>query len=226
MSGLGKTAAKFGAFGLTMVLLTAGLFVIFSQYRSGSTHGYSALFEDSSSLKTGDSVRVSGIRIGTVRKVDLQPDNTVLVAFDADDHIRLTESTRVAVRYLNLVGDRYLELLDEPGSGKLQPPGSHIGLDRTEPALNLDLLLGGLKPVIRGLDPEDVNTLTASLIQILQAKAGTSSRCSPGRRRSPTRWPTTGKPWSASSTTSTRPWRCSPRTARSSPARWTGSSAW
>ncbi len=172
MSGLGKTAAKFGAFGLTMVLLTAGLFVIFSQYRSGSTHGYSALFEDSSSLKTGDSVRVSGIRIGTVRKVDLQPDNTVLVAFDADDHIRLTESTRVAVRYLNLVGDRYLELLDEPGSGKLQPPGSHIGLDRTEPALNLDLLLGGLKPVIRGLDPEDVNTLTASLIQILQGQGG------------------------------------------------------
>ncbi len=172
MSGLGATATKFGAFAITMVLLTAGLFVIFSQYRAGSTNGYSALFEDSSSLKTGDSVRVSGIRVGTVREVALQSDNTVLVRFDADDHIRLTEATRVAVRYLNLVGDRYLELLDEPGTAQIQPPGSLIGLDRTESALNLDLLLGGLKPVIRGLDPQDVNTLTTSLIQILQGQGG------------------------------------------------------
>lgn len=172
MSGLWRTAAKFGAFAVTMVVLTAGLFAIFSEYRSGSTHRYSALFQDSSSLKTGDSVRVAGIRVGTVRDVDLQPDNTVLVTFDADDNVRLTEGTRIAVRYLNLVGDRYLELLDKPGSTGIRPPGSHFGIDRTEPALNLDLLLGGLKPVIQGLNPDDVNSLTNSLIQILQGQGG------------------------------------------------------
>ncbi|MGV0746964.1 MCE family protein [Mycolicibacter minnesotensis] len=172
MSGLGKTAAKFGAFGVTMVMLTAVLLAIFSQYRSGSTNAYSAVFQDASSLKAGNSVRVAGIRVGTVRKIALQPDNTVLVAFDADDHVRLTESTKVAVRYLNLVGDRYLELIDDPGSTKIRPAGSRFGLDRTEPALNLDLLLGGLKPVIKGLDPDDVNSLTSSLIQILQGQGG------------------------------------------------------
>ncbi|ABM13659.1 virulence factor Mce family protein [Mycolicibacterium vanbaalenii PYR-1] len=169
---MGGAATKFAAFGLTMVLLTAGLFVIFGEYRSGSTHGYSAVFADSSSLESGDSVRVAGIRIGTVRSVNLQADNTVVVDFDADDDIRLTESTKVAVRYLNLVGDRYLELLDAPGSTKLQRPGSRIGVERTEPALNLDLLLGGLKPVIQGLNPDDVNALTSSLIQILQGQGG------------------------------------------------------
>ncbi|PQP42373.1 MCE family protein [Mycolicibacterium sp. jd] len=172
MTGVGGAATKFAAFGLTMVLLTAGLFVIFGEYRSGSTHGYSAVFTDSSSLESGDSVRVAGIRIGTVRSVNLQADNTVVVDFDADDDIRLTESTKVAVRYLNLVGDRYLELLDAPGSTKLQRPGSRIGVERTEPALNLDLLLGGLKPVIQGLNPDDVNALTSSLIQILQGQGG------------------------------------------------------
>ncbi|PRC55676.1 mammalian cell entry protein, partial [Mycobacterium sp. ITM-2017-0098] len=74
--------------------------------------------------------------------------------------------------YLNLVGDRYLELLDRPGPAKIQQPDSRIGSDRTEPALNLDLLLGGLKPVIRGLNPDDVNALTSSLIQILQGQGG------------------------------------------------------
>lgn len=172
MSSFTRTAMKFSAFGLTMVVLTAGLLAIFSQYRSGSTAMYSAVFTDSSSLKSGDSVRISGIRIGTVRDVELQPDNTVLVAFDADDNIRLTENTKVAVRYLNLVGDRYLELLDQPGSTRIRPPGTRFGLERTEPALNLDLLLGGLKPVIQGLNPDDVNTLTNSLIQILQGQGG------------------------------------------------------
>ncbi|KRD19167.1 mammalian cell entry protein [Mycobacterium sp. Root265] len=172
MSAMTRTAIKFGAFALTMVVLTAGLFAIFSQYRSGSTVGYSALFRDASSLKSGDSVRISGIRVGTVQDVDLQSDNTVLVAFDADDNIRLTENTKVAVRYLNLVGDRYLELLDQPGSTRIRPPGTRFGVDQTEPALNLDLLLGGLKPVIQGLNPDDVNALTSSLIQILQGQGG------------------------------------------------------
>jgi phospholipid/cholesterol/gamma-HCH transport system substrate-binding protein len=172
MSSFSKTALKFGAFGLTMVVLTAGLFAIFSQYRSGSTAGYSAVFTDSSSIKSGDSVRVSGIRVGTVREVELQPDNTVLVEFDANDTIRMTENTKVAVRYLNLVGDRYLELIDQPGSTRIRPPGTRFGIEQTEPALNLDLLLGGLKPVIQGLNPADVNALTNSLIQILQGQGG------------------------------------------------------
>lgn len=172
MSGFSKTALKFGAFGLTMVVLTAGLFAMFSQYRSGSTAAYSAVFKDSSSINSGDSVRVSGIRVGTVRDVELQPDNTVLVEFDADDSIRMTENTKVAVRYLNLTGDRYLELIDQPGSTRIRPPGTRFGVEQTEPALNLDLLLGGLKPVIQGLNPDDVNTLTNSLIQIFQGQGG------------------------------------------------------
>jgi phospholipid/cholesterol/gamma-HCH transport system substrate-binding protein len=172
MTTLGKAAVKFTVFGLVMTLLTVGLFAIFGDYRAGSANRYSAVFTDSSSIESGDSVRIAGIRVGTVHDVELQPDNTVVVGFDADDNIRLTESTRVAARYLNLVGDRYLELIDEPGAATIQHPGTRIGSERTEPALNLDLLLGGLKPVIQGLNPDDVNTLTSSLIQILQGEGG------------------------------------------------------
>ena len=115
-------------------------------------------------------MRVAGVRVGTVNNVALQPDNKVIVDFDADRNIVLTSGTKAVVRYLNLVGDRYLELVDGPGSGKIQPPGSQIPLDRTEPALDLDLLLGGLKPVVQGLRPQDVNALTNSLIQVLQGQ--------------------------------------------------------
>jgi phospholipid/cholesterol/gamma-HCH transport system substrate-binding protein len=172
MTALWKTIVKVGVFGVVMILLTASLFAIFGQYRSGSDNSYSAVFADASSLKSGDSVRVAGVRVGTVKDVALQPDNKVIVDFDADRKVVLTSGTKATVRYLNLVGDRYLELVDSPGSAKIQPPGSRIPLDRTEPALDLDLLLGGLKPVVQGLNPQDVNALTNSLIQILQGQDG------------------------------------------------------
>jgi phospholipid/cholesterol/gamma-HCH transport system substrate-binding protein len=154
-------------------MLTAFLFFIFGQVRTGATNGYSAIFADASRLEAGDTVRVAGIRVGTVQDVSLRPDRTVLVKFDSDRNIVLTTGTKAQIRYLNLVGDRYLELVDTPGSTKILPIGSQIPEDRTAPALDLDLLLGGLKPVIQGLNPQDVNALTASLIQVLQGQGGT-----------------------------------------------------
>ncbi len=170
---LKMTAGKFGVFAVVMTLLTACLFLVFGEFRGGSTGGYSAVFKDASSLATGDSVRVAGVRVGTVNGVTLRTDNTVLVSFDADHDVVLTTGTTAAVRYLNLVGDRYLELADGPGSTRVMPPGSQIPLDRTQPALDLDLLLGGLKPVIRGLDPRDVNALTTALLEIFQGQGDT-----------------------------------------------------
>jgi phospholipid/cholesterol/gamma-HCH transport system substrate-binding protein len=167
------TLIKFTAFALVMVILTAFLFLIFSQMRTGSTNGYSAVFTDASRLKTGDTVRVAGIRVGTVKGVSLEPDRKVLVEFDTDRSLVLTTGTKAQIRYLNLTGDRFLELADSPGSTKILSAGSQIPVDRTAPALDLDLLLGGLKPVIQGLNPQDVNALTSSLIQILQGQGGT-----------------------------------------------------
>jgi len=173
MTGARRTAIKLGAFVVVMATLIVFLFFVFGQYRTGSTAGYSAVFADVSRLKGGDTVRVAGIRVGTVNSVSLRPDKTVLVKFDADRDIVLTTGTKAAVRYLNLTGDRYLELVEGPGSTRIQSPGSQIPVDRTAPALDLDLLLGGLKPVIQGLNPKEVNALTSSLLQIFQGEGGT-----------------------------------------------------
>jgi phospholipid/cholesterol/gamma-HCH transport system substrate-binding protein len=167
------TLIKFGIFAVVMATLTAFLFFIFGQVRTGATNGYSAVFADASRLQPGDTVRVAGIRVGTVKDVSLRADRSVQVNFDADRKIVLTNGTKAQIRYLNLVGDRYLELVDTPGSTKVLPVGSQIPEDRTAPALDLDLLLGGLKPVIQGLNPQDVNALSASLIQVLQGQGGT-----------------------------------------------------
>jgi phospholipid/cholesterol/gamma-HCH transport system substrate-binding protein len=167
------TLIKFGTFAVVMSVLTAFLFVTFGQYRTGPTNSYSAVFTDASRLATGDTVRVAGIRVGTVTDVALRSDNKVLVEFDADRGIHLTAGTSAAIRYLNLIGDRYLDLIRGPGSARVMAPGSQIPLDRTQPALDLDLLLSGLKPVVQGLNPRDVNALTSSLVQVFQGQGGT-----------------------------------------------------
>jgi len=164
------TLIKFLTFAVVMVMMTVFLFMAFGQYRSGSTSRYTAVFADASRLKGGDSVRVAGVRVGTVNDVELQQDHKVLVTFDADKDVVLTTGTKVAVRYLNLVGDRFLELMDSPGSTRILPAGSRIAEDHTSGALDLDLLLNGLRPVVRGLNPQDVNALTSSLVQIFQGQ--------------------------------------------------------
>lgn len=165
-----STLIKFSTFAVVMVVMTVFLFMAFGEYRSGSTSQYTAVFGDASRLKGGDSVRVAGVRVGTVNNVELQQDHKVLVTFDADKDVVLTTGTKVAVRYLNLVGDRFLELMDGPGSTRILPAGSTIEQDRTSGALDLDLLLNGLRPVVRGLNPQDVNALTSSLVQIFQGQ--------------------------------------------------------
>jgi phospholipid/cholesterol/gamma-HCH transport system substrate-binding protein len=167
------TPIKFAVFVAVMAVFSGFLFLVFGQYRTGATIGYSAIFADVSRLKSGDAVRVAGVRVGTVNGVSLREDKKVVVEFDADPNIVLTDGTRAVVRYLNLVGDRYLELVDGAGLTRKLPAGSQIPIDRTAPALDLDLLLGGLKPLIQGLNPQDVNALTASLVQILQGEGGT-----------------------------------------------------
>ncbi|NKZ10865.1 MCE family protein [Mycolicibacterium septicum DSM 44393] len=167
------TLIKFGTFAAVMTVLTAALFVVFGEVRSGSRTVYSAVFGDVSSLREGDSVRMAGIQIGTVDKVALRQDKTVEVGFDTDRDVVLTQGTRAVVRYLNLVGDRYLELVDSPGRNTKLAAGAQIPRERTAGALDLDLLLGGLKPVIQGLNPDDVNALTSSLIAVFQDQGTT-----------------------------------------------------
>jgi phospholipid/cholesterol/gamma-HCH transport system substrate-binding protein len=46
-------------------------------------------------------------------------------------------------------------------------------LARTSPALDLDALIGGFRPLFRALDPDQVNALSGQLIAALQGQGGT-----------------------------------------------------
>ncbi|MBJ7339745.1 MCE family protein [Mycolicibacterium sp.] len=167
-----KTVLNVGIFTVVMLLVAAGLVVVFGQFRFASGSDFHATFTEASRLKAGQDVRIAGVPVGSVKSVELNPDNTVDVAFDVDNRYQLYTSTRAVVRYQNLVGDRYLEITSGPGELRKLPPGATIAKENTQPALDLDALLGGLRPVLKGLDGNKVNEVSNAVIELLQGQGG------------------------------------------------------
>src|SRR5271166_3802610 len=149
------------------------LFAVFGQFRFQAEKTYKALFANVSALEGGNFVRVAGVEVGKVKNITIQPDSTVLVEFTAADSVVLTEGTRAAIRFADLIGGRYLALEEGAGGVKKLNPGGTIPLSRTEPALDLDALIGGFRPLFRALDPDQVNKLTGQLIAAFQGQGGT-----------------------------------------------------
>ncbi|HET7736351.1 MAG TPA: MCE family protein [Nocardioidaceae bacterium] len=138
---------------------------------AGEKGVYRAEFTDASYLEKGDQVRVAGVPVGTVESVRLTSDSHVLVSFNATLEGGLPANAGAAIRYKNLLGDRYLEVTPGDGTGEL-PVGATIPVDRTRPAVDLDALTGGFKPLFQALDAEQVNLLSSELIQVFEGQAG------------------------------------------------------
>ncbi|ORW63484.1 MCE family protein [Mycobacterium saskatchewanense] len=170
MSGIVARVALFTAICL---VFTFTLIAVFGQLRFEDRTGYQAVFTNISGLKSGNFVRIAGVEVGKVGDLTLHRDGTVTVGFSVDKGVRLTEGTKAVVRYENLIGDRYLALEEGPGSPHRLAPGATIPLARTSPALDIDALIGGFRPLFRALDPDQVNALSGELLRIFQGQGGT-----------------------------------------------------
>jgi len=159
---------------LTVCGLTAFLlFAVFAQLRFGEGKSYYAQFTNVSNLREGKLVRIAGVEVGKVKKISINRDATVRVEFTTDDSVTLTEGTQAVIRYDNLFGDRFLALEEGAGGLKVLNPGQTIPLSRTKPALDLDALIGGFKPLFRALNPDQVNALSDELLQAFQGQGPT-----------------------------------------------------
>ena len=164
---------RFAIFAVACLLGIFALLAIFAQLRFETENVYQAQFTNITGLKSGDFVRIAGVEVGKVKKITLLPDTILSVEFGTDQSVVLTEGSRVAIRYDNLIGDRYLGLEEGVGGTNTLRPGATIPLDRTEPALDLDALIGGFRPLFRALDPEQVNALSGQLIAAFEGQGAT-----------------------------------------------------
>ena len=132
-----------------------GLFVLASllavAYLSASLGGLSykgagglelvAIFDDIGGLSQRSPVKISGVKVGQVKTIQLDEDLRARVALDLDPKLELPIDSSAAIRTAGLLGDQFVSL--EPGADdKLLGPGEVFTY--TESALSLDKLVGRL----------------------------------------------------------------------------------
>jgi phospholipid/cholesterol/gamma-HCH transport system substrate-binding protein len=138
---------------------------------------YAAEFTNITGLLPGDDIRIAGVTVGRVATEKVVADHA-LVEFTVDKDIRLRQSTKAAVRFRDLLGRRYIALIENAGDPSTLAPCTHracepIPLGQTSPALDLTELFNGFKPLFSALQPKDVNTLATEIIATLQGEGST-----------------------------------------------------
>ena len=181
MTGIKVVAAKVAAFAFAAVLLLILLVNTMANGVSGDKNEFKAEFSDVSGLRVGDDVKAAGVRVGQVTGIETTEDGA-MVDFVLVDEQEIYDTTKVIMRYQNLLGQRYLQLRQEGARGDELQDGDTIEMFfvengrkewRTSPGFDLTELLNGFRPLFEILQPSDVNQLATSMIKVLQGEGGT-----------------------------------------------------
>jgi len=165
--------ARLMVFVLVTALATGLLIVTIGNLSFAGKKEYKAEFSDATGVVKGDDVRIAGVKVGSVSDVEIVDRSRALVTFDVEEDVPLSGATSAAIRYRNLVGQRYISLTETIGDTAQLAEGATIPISRTSPALDLTVLFNGFKPLFQALSPEDLNQLSFEIIQVFQGEGGT-----------------------------------------------------
>lgn len=168
-----SSAIKFGAFAVVAILVLVVLANTMNNRVSGSTRTYDADFASVSGLRAGDDVRAAGVKVGRVEEISLHANDRARVRFTLSADQPLYDTTRMIVRYQNLLGQRYLSLLRGADGGHRLADGTLVPESRTDPGFDLTALLNGFEPLFSSIEPDQVNQLATSIIAVMQGEGGT-----------------------------------------------------
>lgn len=178
MRGLLAPLIKLIAFLLVTSAATYVLAATIANQSFGDTRSYHALFTDVTGLQEGDDVRIAGVRVGTIDAIDIIKGNAntqsiAKVTFEVAKSRPLPKDVEARIRYRNLVGQRYLDIEQGPGTNPaIMKSGDTIPLDQTHNAVDLTVLFGGFAPLTQGLQADQINQLSLELVQTLQGEGG------------------------------------------------------
>ena len=166
-------ATKLLIFMLVTTLTTAMLVLTIGNITFGGSREYKAEFSDATGVVKGDDIRIAGVKVGNVKKVEIVDRTRAKVTFKVDDEALVTPGTHATIKFRNLVGQRYISLTQTGDDTERLSEGSTIPVSRTTPALDLTVLFNGFKPLFRALSPQDINKLSYEIVQVFQGEGGT-----------------------------------------------------
>jgi phospholipid/cholesterol/gamma-HCH transport system substrate-binding protein len=173
----GASLIKLIVFIVVTLFLTAILAQTIGNISFEDQTSYRARFTDATGLIGGSDVRIAGVKVGQVSGIKVIDTKYAEVSFKVKKGIKLFATTKARIRYLNLIGGRFLSLEEGVSDASPQavvlPSHGEIPVTQTEPALDLTVLFNGFKPLFQALNPRDVNKLAFEIVQTLQGEGGT-----------------------------------------------------
>lgn len=130
--------------GVFVVAGLAGMFFLATRMGevgvfSPETYTVKARFTSVSGLKEGGVVELAGVRVGKVRKIELDPGAYEAVVFmDVSRDVELQEDSIASIRTAGIIGDRYIKLTPGGAELVLEAGGEII---ETESAISLEELV-------------------------------------------------------------------------------------
>lgn len=152
----------FAVFTGTVTVMLASTIGNFTFFRA--RYPISAVFDDVTGILNSDPVTLGGVTVGKVTGARVEKGLAV-VELSIDRSLKLPRSTRVEIRYRNLIGLRVVNLDPGEGSGPYLREGDRVPLEQTQGPLDLDKVFNNLRPILTGFDAADINTLSEALVE-------------------------------------------------------------
>jgi len=164
-----RTAVKFGIF--VVVCLTFTVYLAFtignikiSDPLARNYYSLNATFDDVTGLLVNDNVKIAGVVVGKVRSIKVE-EGKAKVTFAVKNGIVLSGDTTAAIRWRNLIGQRYLYLY--PGKSTVTRLTDGDTVKVTTSVVDLGELFNRLGPIVAAIDPKLVNDFLDTVSQAL-----------------------------------------------------------
>ncbi len=135
-----------------MTLVVASFLVGKKLWKEVEKNTYSAYFAEANGLFTGDEIRILGVAVGVVDKIEPQPAGSK-VTFSVDKQYSIPADARAAILSPSLVTSRAIQLVPVYSGGPKLSPGASIPLTRTAVPVEWDDFRKQLEKLTDALQP-------------------------------------------------------------------------
>ncbi len=161
-----RQVLRYGAITIVVALLTVVAVFNLGKFPGLAGADYRAEFRDASGLRKGNMVQVAGIRVGKVQDMRVV-DGFVVVDFEVDGDVEFGKESRAEVKVLNLLGEKYLELVPA-GSGQMDE-NEMIPVERTRSAYDIVNVLGDLSDTTERIETDQLSEALSVVGDIVDA---------------------------------------------------------
>jgi phospholipid/cholesterol/gamma-HCH transport system substrate-binding protein len=146
------TLQRVTALSLAVTLVVASFLVGKKLWKEVEKNTYSAYFAEANGLFTGDEIRILGVAVGVVDKIEPQPAGSK-VTFSVDKQYSIPADARAAILSPSLVTSRAIQLVPVYSGGPKLSPGASIPLTRTAVPVEWDDFRKQLEKLTDALQP-------------------------------------------------------------------------